>query len=232
MKKINYVITIIILSITTHAFGIKPVTIIDTSLVIHKKENSKYFCGLSEGDQLVFSAEETTGKDIDEIDISEYLTTNTFYKENFKSKIINKTFTITKTGIYQFDFFNKTSSDPYNCKFKIQRIPASKETKKFNTSIFYRVKCDTAFVYNTEKQLISSDTVILPVVAGKEITIISKSTNNSNRIYIPVKIPANTISWSYYIGVGDNAENMFKQNEEKAQERKEELKSVSLDSVG
>jgi len=232
MKNPFQTLTIIIIFISINTFGQKPIDIIDSSLSIHKKETGRYYCGLAEGDKLVFSFEETNGKDIDEINISEYLsTTNVLYKDYFKSKVTDKTINISKTGIYQFDFINKTSPAECICKFKIQRIPASKETKKFNTKIFTRTKSDTAFVFNTEKYLISSDTVIVPIIKEKTITVQNKSNTNSNRSYIPINIPAKTISWSYYIGVGKKAENMFNQTDEKAQAKKAQLKSVNIDST-
>jgi len=231
MKKVLQAITIIIALISTYAFGQKPITIVDSSIFINKKGTGKYMCGLAEGDQLIFSLEELNKKDIDEIDISEYPSSNILYKDFYKSKVTNNTINIVKTGIYKFEFYNKNSPASYYCKFKIQRVPASGKTKKFNTKIYGERKSDTAFVYNTEKYLISSDTAIVSVFYGKAVTVQSKLTN-SNKSYTVFKIPAKTISLSYYIGVGKNAEIIFNKAEQETGKNKKQFKSNSNDTVG
>ena len=231
MKNLFQTLTIIIIFFAIDTFGQRPINIIDSTVSFHKKEIGKYMCGLAEGDQLIFSFDELNKKDIDEIDITEYNSNNVLYKEFFKSKVENKTINITKTAIYKFEFYNKNYTAPYVCRFKIQRIPASKATKKFNTKVYGERKSDTAFIFNTEKYLISSDTNIITLFNGKAIAVEPKS-SNKNKSYITFKIPAKTISLSYYIGVGKNAEIVINKANQETKKNKDHFKLYSNDTIG
>lgn len=123
---------------------------------------------------------------------------------DYKSKKIeNKILNITKTGIYKFRFLNGALLGRI-CKFKIQRIPASEQTKNFNTSVYWKTIHDTTFTTENEKHIIKSDTSFQDFYSSTpQISSQNALNGNSNRQVIDFSLPLNTVSWSFYIGTGN-----------------------------
>ncbi|MBI3511078.1 MAG: hypothetical protein HY064_10480 [Bacteroidetes bacterium] len=125
------------------------------------------------------------------------------------TKIDNKIINVTRTGIYKFRFSNSAVAGRV-CKFKIQRIPASDQTKDFNTSVYWKTIYDTTYTPVQEKYLVSSDTsssLIIDQLA--KVSSQNALNGNPNRTVVDFDLPANTISWSYYIGVGTEGQKEF-----------------------
>ena len=106
-----------------------PIIVTETNFKLPILGEEFFYFGFAEGDRLIFSFEELSGKDLKEVEITEYPSTSR-YKE-FKTKAIqNKTLTVPRTGIYQFRFANTVVLQK-TCKLKIERIAGSEATKKF-----------------------------------------------------------------------------------------------------
>ena len=87
------------------SYGQKPVDVAESSVKVGIKGEEMVYYGFAEGDQLIFSFEETGGKEMKEIEIVEMPSSSKFLE--FKtSKIENKTINIARTGIYKFRFAN------------------------------------------------------------------------------------------------------------------------------
>ena len=115
-----------LLSVVT-SYGQKPIDVAESSIKVGIKAEEEVYFGFAEGDQLIFSFEETNGKEMKEVEIVEMPSSSKFL--DFKtSKIENKTINVARTGIYKFRFANSALL-PRVCKYKIQRIPASAATQ-------------------------------------------------------------------------------------------------------
>ena len=65
------------------------------------------------------------------------------------------------------------------CKLKIDRIPASEETIKFNTTVKWETKLDTSYIKMGQvKKLLSIDTTVVSV-----IIFVNGFTGDSKRTY-------------------------------------------------
>lgn len=203
-----------------------PILVAESTFKIGGMGDEEFYYGFAEGDQIIFDFEEVNKKELKEIEIIEYPSSSKFM--DYKTvKITNKVINVTSTGIYKFRFSNSAIGGRV-CKYKIQRIPVSDGTKNFNTSVYWKTLTDTTFYMVDEKYLISIDTLVVPIIQHRIERVHSQTNmNHLNKSTVAFIIPENTISWSYYIGVGESSEAIFKQAEEKAKKTKEQLNAAS-----
>ncbi|HTJ53232.1 MAG TPA: hypothetical protein VL443_27445 [Cyclobacteriaceae bacterium] len=177
------------------------INVAESTLKISALSEEVFYFGFAEGDQLIFNFEEVNGKELKEIEIIELPGSSKFMDYKAK-KIENKTLNINQTSIYKFRFSNSSIAGRI-CRYKIQRIPASSSTEKFNTNVYWRTAYDTTYTPVQEKYLVKSDTLITHVL-DQESSISSQNAinGNPNQILVECNLPDGTVSWSYYIGVG------------------------------
>jgi hypothetical protein len=193
--------------ITCRLYGQTTIDVAETTLKISGLGSEEvFYYGFAEGDQLVFNFEEVNGKELKELEIIELPSSSKFM--DYKSKKIeNKILSINRTGIYKFRFSNSAVSGRI-CKIKIQRIPASNETKNFNTSVYWKTVYDTTYTSEVEKYLIRADTSILNLT--DEVAKVHSQTNaNGAKTTFNFSLPANTVAWSYYIGVDQGGQQAY-----------------------
>lgn len=185
--------------LTSRLFGQSTIDVAETTLKINGLGGEEiFYYGFAEGDQLIFNFQEINGKELKELEIIELPSSSKFMDYKTK-KIENKIINITRTGIYKFRFTNSAVSGRI-CKLKIQRIPASNETKNFNTSVYWKTVYDTTYTTELEKYFISADTTILSLT--DQVAKVHSQTNaNGGKTTFNFNLPTNTVSWSYYIGV-------------------------------
>ena len=198
--------------VTLSAQNITPV--FESTLKVGGLGEEKLYYGFAEGDQLIFDFEEVNGKEMKEVEIAEYPSSSKFM--DYKSKkIANKIIPITRTGIYMFRLSNGAISGRI-CKVKIQRIPGSDATKNFNTSVYWRTLYDTTYTPVQERYLVSRDTAFVQVVDQvAKISSQNALNGNKNSTLVDFTLPLNTISWSYYIGVGKAGKEAYDKAKEK-----------------
>ena len=225
-KKIIKVFFLFFIVFNTSVFSQNIFNVADSTIVLEHKDKQTFMYGLAEGDKVIFNFSEQDAKEIDEIEVFQNLSKTFLYQDFLKSKVVNKEIIIPKTDIYYFKFISK---QPRNliCRFKIQRIPASEKTKNLDLKIYWEPKCDTMYYIETEKKLISSDTLLVPIIENKVVSLNKKSNDNLNKNYFKINIPDSIIGWSYFIGVGKKSEKIFKELEAKAEKQKENIKGVS-----
>jgi GH24 family phage-related lysozyme (muramidase) len=198
------------------------------------KEEEIYF-GFAEGDKIVFNFNEIDNKELKEIEILEYPSSTKFsdYKTRFiENKIIN----VAKQGVYIFRFKNSAMNGRI-CKIKIQRIPASIETKNFNTKVTWETRQETTYKNYTKDVIVGYDTTYVSktkkeivktelkeeMILDKTETVHSRNNIylNKNSTVIKVIIPQNEIaqyktqkiiSWAYWIGVGKESSEAWAKN--------------------
>ncbi|NBP68838.1 MAG: hypothetical protein EBU52_08835 [Cytophagia bacterium] len=172
-----------------------------------------FYYGFAEGDKLIFEFKEMNGKELKEIEIIEWPESSKFM--DYKSKkISSKTIEINRTGIYKFRFANSALSGRI-CKFKIQRLPASISTQNFDTNVYWRTVYDTTYTPIQEQYLIKSDTMINNF--KDQVAKVSSQNainGNTNRNVVDFDLPPNTISWSYYLGVGKEGNQAYEKSKD------------------
>ena len=174
------------------------ITVAENTLKVGGLSDEVFYYGFAEGDQLIFDFEEMKGKPLKEIEISEYPNSSKYM--DYKSKSIeNKIIQINKSAIYKFRFSNSAIGGRI-CKFKIQRIPGSDETKNFNTNVKWKTLYDTTKYTVNERYLVSRDTIVHNITS-QNAKVHSVGNINGNRNSFNFTLPQNTYSWSYYIGV-------------------------------
>ena len=214
MKKLLTLILISLLSAPI-VFGQSIVEVAETTLKVAALGEEVFYYGFAEGDQLIFSYQELNGKELKELEILEFPSSSKFmdYKT---AKIEGKILNINRTGIYQFRLSNSALSGRV-CKIKIQRIPGSDLTKKFNSSVYWKSIQDTTFTAREERYLVKSDTTINEVYSSNpQISSQTALNGNKNHQVVDFELPNNTVAWSFYIGTGnagsaeyDNARSKF-----------------------
>lgn len=123
-------------------------------------------------------------------------------------KITDKILAIAETGIYKFRFTNSNVLAGRICKFKIQRIPADEKTRHFNTTVFKRTVYDTSYYDDKEQYLVKADTVVTELL-NQVAKVHSQGNLNDNRTTANFSLPANTVAWSYYIGVDQSGQEAY-----------------------
>jgi len=160
-----------------------------------KGEESVYY-GFAAGDQLIFSFEETNGKEMKEVEILE-MPANSRFMDVKTSKIDNKTITVPRTAIYKFRFANSALL-PRTCKFKLQRIPGSAATQNFNSTVYYDTYYDTSYVTELENYVSKSDTIVNNF-QERTVRVNPTSAPGTSKATFNFMLPENTVAWSYYL---------------------------------
>lgn len=208
------VFTLLCLAVSLFAFSQTPIDVVENTLKVSALGEEVFYFGFAEGDQVIFNFSEEKGKELKEVEIIEWPSSSKFmdYKT---SKIENKVLNIPRTAIYKFRFSNSSISGRI-CKFKIQRIPVSDQTKNFNTNVYWKTILDTAYNPIQERYLVKSDTTFETLV--DQVAKISSQTalnGNTNKTIVDFSLPQGTQSWSYYIGVGNEGKAEFAHAREK-----------------
>lgn len=176
-----------------------PIDVAESTVKVAGLGEEVFYYGFAEGDQLVFNFQEVNGKELKEVEITEWPASSKFM--DFKTKkITDKIIQVTRTGIYKFRLTNGAIGGRV-CKFKIQRIPATEETAKFNTNVYWRTVYDTTYTTVQERYLVKKEYKPVAIVPITEYYINSGSnatfSGGKSRITFPVTLPPNTQEWYY-----------------------------------
>jgi hypothetical protein len=187
-----------LLAITSFA-QVEPVDITESTFKLSGLSSQEMYFGLATGDQIIVNFQELEGKEVKEIELSEYPKTSKFM-EYRTTKITNKTLIINNTGVFVLKFKNSALSKRV-CRIKIQRIPQSIDTRNFNTNVYWRTETNTTYADQVERYLVSKQYVPKKVVSLTEFYINSGSNSTfkggKSRVTFPVLLPPNTVQWYY-----------------------------------
>lgn len=213
------------------------IEVADLTVKIAAKNSEVVYFGFEESDEIVFSFEELSGKELKEIEIFEY-PDKTKYQDYESLSIENKKLKVSRRGIYGFRFKN-TSLKKRVCKINISRICNDTQYLKFDTSIDWVEKFDTTYTIETDNAIIAYDTIIkdktrrvLEKIDTNYITILDRlervhsktNLSSSNITTINVNLPKNiyeptpilpyksteVVSWAYAIIVGESGKSWYK----------------------
>ncbi|WP_338357082.1 hypothetical protein [Yeosuana marina] len=214
-------------------FSQEPILVTESTIMLDLEQTKELFFSFAEGDEIVFNMEMVKGKNIKEIEITEE-PTNSLFTEFKPQRINNRRILVRNKGIYKFRFYSSSITRRV-CKISIYRIPANVSTKNFNTNWEWETVRDTAYTAYQEDSLVGYKTIKyqeavreLKEKKTEEILLFDKSqkvhsfyNENLSRTYLKVDLPLlnNTslrdeslIAWSYWIGVGQEGLEAYKEN--------------------
>jgi hypothetical protein len=206
------------------------IDVTEQTLKISGNSEEVLYYGFAEGDRILFSFSETNGKEIKEIEVAEY-PSNSKFSDYKTSKIENKSIDVIRKAVYKFRFYNSSMMGRV-CKIKIQRIPASEQTRNFNCAVNWEIKQDTTWRSYVKEEQVGFDTTLIPrtkrelvktvqkeeIIFDKIQRVHSYTNSNGNRSSIFFTLPQNkislyqpsrVISWAYWVGVGQEAQNSW-----------------------
>lgn len=184
------------------AFAQTPIQVAENNFRIKSGSEVVFYYAFSEGDQMIFSFTEEHNNPLKNIQISEYKASSPFFKEYKTSDVSQKVFKIQKTGVLEFKFVNEALFGRTGL-IKIERIPASEKTQKFNTAVEWKTVSDTIYDVAYDKYTVKRDTAAISLVdQTTKVSSRNAINGNTNTAVVDFKLPENTISWGYYIGVG------------------------------
>ena len=226
-------LTIFVIFFPVYLFSQAPVDVTDQTIKIGATKSEEVYIGFAAGDKIIFNFKEANGKELKEIEIIEYPDNSKF--SDFKtSKIENKTLSVLKQSVYIFRFKNSALAGRI-CKIHIQRIPASDETKNFNTAVTWITKQDTVWNTYTKDVVVGYDTLYLQktkkelvkkeqreeMLIDKLQRVHSITNENGNKTSLFFTLPQNTntsnkttkvIAWAYWVAVGEEGAKAWKAN--------------------
>ena len=193
----------------------------------------EFWLGFAAGDKIVFNCEETKNREIAAIEIYKYPDNTAMFSAKAK-KVENKIIEVPEDAAYLFSF---KSSGTRSCAVHIQRIPASEDTKRFNTTITKKMieKRDTIYEVVTEDVIVGYDTtyeekrvrLLEDMTRISEDPILEKDgievPKKSQKIVVPFTIPKQEsmnfpgqskefVAWVYWIGVGKESQKEWNKN--------------------
>lgn len=198
---------------------VEPIVVSEQTIKVGSDE--EFYFGFSEGDEIVFDLQVIKGKDLKEVEITEYPSTSKFFE--FKTDgISEKRIKVYKDAVYKFRFKGGGMGTKV-CRVKILRIPASEESVSFDSSVKWKVRFDSSYSTKHEKVLVQADTTVVTVADRVERVHSQTNLDNSNVTEFNVNLPENkrleletseVISWAYWLGVGNEGQEAYEQEKE------------------
>lgn len=235
----RFFILIVSLLLTANVFAQNPITITDTSFKTNSSNPDEFYYSFAEGDIIVVDLNVGNGKNVKSFEVIELeLPYNSPRYSSFNTTSINqKQVDVKKKAVYLFRI-DGGNGGKY-CQLKIARIPKDKSTEGFNTNWKWEYITDTTYITYHEDSLVGSDTIsytetkkVLLSEETREENIINSNIEIKSRgilVYdnprqlVKIELPKNrqytnktekVVAWAYWIGVGDNSDNVLRMNME------------------
>jgi len=226
--------TIFILFFVNFCFSQNPVDVADLTLKVKANSSEEFLYGFAEGDQIVFSFSEVDGKELKEVEITEFPENPKFLGYE-TAKIDKKIINVIEKGVYKFRFKNSHILKGRICQIKIQRIPATEASKNFNTNVKWVTAQDTTWNTYTKDFVVGYDTLLVQktkkvidkeetieeIIMDKSQRVHSQTNDNGNKTFVFFSLPNNSdadletkkvIAWAYWVGVGEESNKAWQQN--------------------
>ena len=156
MKKATIILSMALMA-ATQVFAQTPVTVCEQTIKIGGTGEENMYFGFAAGDQINFEFE--SDKELKEIQIFELIGKNSSQKySNFKATSAKTSIYVPEKAVYQFRFKNGAVGGRI-CKVKIQRVPESEATQRFNTTPRIKTLYDTTYTHYTEDSLVGYKTI-------------------------------------------------------------------------
>ncbi len=230
MKKLVLIISILLNAVVFWAQTAERRELVtEQTLKIGARDEQILYYAFAEGDQIVLNYAVDDDKTIHEFWVTEY-PENLKFKDIDSKKTVNKRFYVVKKGVFAFKLVNNNLLAARTVRFTVERVPANEASRRFDTTVEWKTRQDTTYDYNmadwdvkeipiTKKTLIKQDTQVVNlfdksarmdgkyVMGGNTQTTVSFTLPKNN--YFPdAKNPyksTETVSWAYWIGVGQES---------------------------
>ena len=242
MKRLFVFLTGLILFSNLHSQ--LPVAVADLTVKIGPKSEEVLTYAFAAGDKVVLSVEVEEGKNIKEVEVSEY-PGNSRFQDYEVERVDRRPIDVTAKSILQFRFANNDLLKGRVCRVTIHRVPRGTEAKPFNTSVRWVEKMDTTWVMSTKeidhgaevwqaektrKVLASVDTSVVQVLNRTERVHSRTMIQSDNTSEVCFDLPKNqtlpdannpylvseVVSWAYTITVGEAGKKWFQEANVKA----------------
>jgi hypothetical protein len=227
---IKNILLLLLFTVTSFA---QKINVADLQLKLASGSTQDILYGFAAGDRIVFSIEEANGKTISDVTVSQYPET-VKYKEYEVKKEKNREFIVAENSVFKFSFSNKANEERL-CLIKIQRVPACKEPRNFNTAVKWITKQDTTWTSFTKDVVTGYDTLHIQktrkavvfekryeeAVLDKTQRVGTTATLGESKTVVAFTLPANymgkdetkkVVAWAYWVGVGEESNEFWKQN--------------------
>lgn len=199
-----------------------PVVVTEQTIKLGIGAKKELFYGFLEGDEIIFDLKLLKGKNIKEVEITEYPSSSKMFEYKTKN-ISEKKIKVNKTGIYKFRIKGGGIGKKI-CRVKILRIPAANKGINFDTSVEWQIGYDSTYITKYSKEIISIDTLIINLSDRTERVHSKTNLDNVNVSRFNVNLPTNKIakletskiiSWAYWIGVGNEGQVAYQKEKKK-----------------
>ena len=208
------------------------IAVAELQLKLEPSSREELLYGFAEGDRIIFTIDEANSAPVSEVSVIQYPDTYKYRGQNVKED--KKEFTVTDKSVYKF-VFNNTTKGKRVCNLKIQRIAKNSDTKNFNTAIKWVTVQDTVYNGLTKDVVVGYDTLHVQksrrvvasqkkyeeIVLDKSQRVGAKTSFGDTRTAVNFTLPLNYISkeetkkvvvWAYWVGVGEESNEFWKQN--------------------
>lgn len=190
-----------------HSLFAKTIVVAEHTLSLPADSTVSLWYGFAAGDKIEINLAETNGLHLSSFEVSEYPSTSRFSEANLQ-KLRGKTLVANRTGIYRFSISNH-SADSRTCRLLISRTPASRELSDFATSVYWRNVQDTTYTPVEEKYCVQSDTLVQQIYSANPVVPAKTALGSKNYQIVEFILPKNTVSWSFFIGTGDEGKKAY-----------------------
>ncbi|WP_343855544.1 hypothetical protein [Fulvivirga kasyanovii] len=185
------------ISISEIAFSIPGVLSGSTKAPV---ENPIFYYAFETGDKVILDMKMTNTKGTNNLQVISYPDGQTIFSKSNFQHLNRQSIPIHKRGIYGFSF---TTNHAFarDVKLVVQRIPDSKEKLNFNTQVVWKDIYSAETIHQSQNFFINGG-------AKAEFG------NGNSRVYLPIKLPENTVKWYYEFSAERSEEenNKVKQN--------------------
>ena len=201
----NKVIIFIAFFVTPLFVSGRDFCLVDEDVVIKGGKTYEAYYAFAEGDEVSFSMT-CRRKKIFECNIYQLPTTLLFrrnHKDSIKSNIV-----INGTGILRFEIRNKSLLRK-NVRVKIVRKCKEVLYMDFTSAVDKEKVKKNLYYIGSKDVVVGNDTTIENITDRKQTVHSKTSIKHKNRTILEIDIPSNTVSWAYWIGVGEEASKAY-----------------------
>jgi hypothetical protein len=207
LRSLKFLFTAGTLFNATYSIGQTPIVITESNMKVGALSEEIFYYGFDDGDQIILSFE--SEKELKEIQVFEYFSSSSLFMDYKTTGINKKVIRVPNKGIYGFRFSNSAVTGRI-CSFKIERLPGENDNTPFNSTVFWKEVSDTTYSTIQEAYVASRDTSFVSVIdQSAKVSSTNAINGNNNKNLIDFTLPANTVSWSYYIGVGSAGQQAY-----------------------
>ncbi|MCD6595359.1 hypothetical protein J7L68_06770 [bacterium] len=204
MKSYTIIIFMLLLGVcVAQDINAKIYDVLDAEFKLSQKEERIFYFQFARGDTIIINAKTIKGKEISKFYVSQYPST-ILYEITDVPSIQDRKIAVADTAIFKFFIYNGSFWKSRKYKLQIQRKPCLPESITFNTTIAWDTLYDTTWTTKIETTSVTAETTLVELINTSQKVGGSLGSSNT-RVSVDFTLPKGTVSWSYWIGSGDEA---------------------------